>query len=114
LRSLYIWSITLPLLLLDDHGGEGEEKYRSCFLDMEEGWGVLKLSLGSSSTTTMTSLPSRLDGGWPLPPHLLASVFAGRRLKAMFNLQAAMPLRRPFHTVLPPPRPKWRPRQRSG
>jgi hypothetical protein len=32
----------------------------------------------------------------PLPPLASATVSSGRRLKVVFNLQAFMPMRRPF------------------
>lgn len=78
-------------------GGEevGGFDASSCgLLDLCKGRG--EASLGSTSTAALRSLSSQMVERRPLPPLSVASVSSSRRLKALINLRAAMPRRRPL------------------
>lgn len=57
--------------------------------------GSLEAAPGSASTVALFWLPSLLVEGRPLPLSSSATNSSGRRLKALHNLQALMPTRRP-------------------
>jgi hypothetical protein len=61
-------------------------------------FGSLEASPGSRFTAALCSPPSFMVEWRPLPPRLSAAVLPDRQAMAFFNLQASLPLRRPFYS----------------
>jgi hypothetical protein len=85
--------LLLPLIM--EEGNWAHAVRGCCRSDPHQGRVEASLC-GSSSTVALRSPPSTMVEGRPLPPPSAASIHSGRRLMAMFNLQAAMPTRRPL------------------
>jgi hypothetical protein len=60
--------------------------------------GSVEAVLGSASTTASLLSPFKKVDRRPLPPSSSAVVLSRRRLHVIINLEAIMPMRRPFYS----------------
>lgn len=96
-RKLSGGSVDLGFSFAARLGDEGRGESRMCallLLDLHQGSSCA--SPGSFLTATNLSSLFKMVERRPLPPSTSATVVSGRRHKDIFNLQASMPLRRPF------------------